>query len=443
MPNDEEIKYLMNYYIDSLNQGVSLAILQKIDHFISLMKKETLNDALNNDYVLFLKRIYPKMPDNIPEELTNLTNLDKYHLLYERLIDILNGDFAFKTLAKIDTLWLDDNLTYYLNLDEKEERILEDKIYKKLKTDNIGFSYLNKTLKQKLKISPTICIFLVLDFLKNNKHPAQIVTINNHNESEDNVNLDFENYVNNEDYLLYLYKESFLFILMYHNNAYIYEKQLKEILKDVKIPSPETLFYVDFTAYISSLLTLTKLYKVNGIDSSLLKEKETFLTKQYYGLLEGVRTINPFDNLYDVLEKKVTEEKITQSKKDIIISGLRKNRYEQIAHKSLYGNYILTKEELQKIFLIIVLSYAKGKTYSNFNRDVIKDFITYDLTKLFAKYQKIEYQNGLQKLYMQINAEILYTEEVIENSLRSLPIDYYLLAKINELTKGLESKMEI
>ena len=197
MPNDEEIKYLMNYYIDSLNQGVSLAILQKIDHFISLMKKETLNDALNNDYVLFLKRIYPKMPDNIPEELTNLTNLDKYHLLYERLIDILNGDFAFKTLAKIDTLWLDDNLTYYLNLDEKEERILEDKIYKKLKTDNIGFSYLNKTLKQKLKISPTICIFLVLDFLKNNKHPAQIVTINNHNESEDNVN-EVETYLKNK-----------------------------------------------------------------------------------------------------------------------------------------------------------------------------------------------------------------------------------------------------
>ena len=94
MPNDEEIKYLMNYYIDSLNQGVSLAILQKIDHFISLMKKETLNDALNRQMLVFSQfywRSWDKQVFNI------------YTHQHDELIDFLrNGkkEEAVKDLIK-------------------------------------------------------------------------------------------------------------------------------------------------------------------------------------------------------------------------------------------------------------------------------------------------------------------------------------------------------
>jgi hypothetical protein len=426
MPNDEEIKYLMNYYKDSLNETVSLAMLQKINNFIS-SNKLNLPNSLKNDYITFLSFLNSKL-SVVPSDLTNLHDLQLYYITLHDTLNLLNHKLDLKDLNKIDKIF---NYTYYLNLDSKNERLLESKLYKLL-TEN-GYSLLNECLKKKLKINISLIIFLALDYLKNNKHVAQIITLNNLQKEDENLNLIINDNYTNEEILLYLYQECNIFCLTYHNTIYIYETNLLNILSSYDITPIKNLFYLNFISKINSYEELIKIYKRNNIDYSHLFTLKVNLFNSYYGLLQGIKTVTPYIRLYKRIDDLILTLKTPESKKDLLLNQVHKNKYEQLNNNSFYGSYLLSEEDIKKILLIIILSYSKNKTYSNFNRDIIKDIILNDINDVIKKYHTLEFQPNLQELYVLINKDNLYTKEVIQSSLKELPIDYYLLDKINSL----------
>ena len=470
MFNIEDIEYKINYFkSELLSKRLDLSFLQEIETFL-----ETNSNQLKSHRDLFLQflgdliTLLPNKKYNLPM----IDNLFLYNQEKNRIIQYLQNDnLSIENLDIIDSFFLNPRIIFYVNLDTKNLRQIEDKLYRRLLSNNKGSSFIREKISESCRLNLSLGIFLIIDFYRKNKHPAQIVTFDKgahfgHYDNEaGNINIDLEKFYHhitnvlqlenskedntffNMELMKLIYHECVHFKMLYKNDSYHYETELVDIVSDFDIDEIHDSLYLEFCANAESCLMSIDLIRNLAPSNGdyliyLLENSYQDILSNYFHTINGVRTIDPHDEIYKKVEEMITTSKEYDARYlDYALKRLRNNKNDQEISDSVFDAYSLTVEELKRIFLVILLEHKDGHTYSRFNQDVLKDILVLDNDILLEKYLKLEYRKSLQALYVKINSIKNYDSQTIKEAIMSLPMDYPFLDKIQVFSnkKGLIS----
>ncbi len=434
----------------------------KIEKFIKKYNNFSLSEKQKELYLEFLNEMTLYLKPK--SEFKYIKSFFKYLTLKNKIISLLNETkMDLSVLNTVDEFFLDNEINFYLNLEEKTIRQIEDKLYRKLKINNLGFDYIKTQLENSKKINISLVIFLLIDFYKNNRHPALIVTTlnkgcypNYYNAFNGNINIGFSSFkekfktlkndketnnLYNIKLLNLIYHECVHFLMLYNNDEYYYENKIMEIYEQFNAGYfLHDEFYLEYCANMGALkLSENLVNKLNLKNGEYIKYilngwRDEYFNK-YYEVVEGVRTIDANQRIYKLVENVINSSDYDDNFKNYWLDILKENKINQEKNQKIFDNYQYTISEMKKILLVILLEYSQNRTYSNFNRDIIKDLILLNTDDVIKKYMDLKTKNALQKLYLQINKNVLYTGKMIEKSIKKLPMGYPYLEKIQYLSE--------
>ena len=439
-------------------------IISQIDFYLHNPKEEEeinnfIDRYINYDFSVDEKSKFIDFLNNVnvsKSKYKYVNNLYEYQQLIKNVSNILKKEYIdINDLAYFDELFKNEKYLLFLNYDIKTLRRLEDQLYRKLKQNNGINNYLVYYLDNNIKISIAILVCLAIDFYRINHHPAQTVTFYQNiqeqilkNNKDINININYnlfkvsdkDNLVYNIKLIAFIYRECTYFKILYNNNEFLYDVNLMKIAMNYDVKKIINDFYLEHVALINGYnltkelidkLTLKKSEKVNDVISNLVFN----INDSYYNIVNGVRTNNTRDKVYNELYEIVKNDVINDKKiNDENIKRLNENKYKQEMNGLVYDDYSLNKLEIKRIILVILLEYTKGKTYSRFYQDVLKDVVSLKISDVVDKYMKKEYRNSLQKLYLEINDNTNYTDLEIKKSILKVPVHYPYIDKIKYLS---------
>lgn len=434
----------------------------KIEKFIEKYTNFSLSEKQKEQYLEFLNEMTLYLKPK--SEFKYIKNFFKYLFLKNKIISLLNENkLDLSVLNTVDEFFLDNEINLFLNLDEKTIRQIEDKLYRKLKINNLGFDYIKSQLENFKKMNISLAIFLLIDFYKNNRHPALIVTTlnkgcypNYYNSLNGNINIGFSSFkkgfktlkndketnnLYNIKLLNLIYHEVVHFLMLYNSDEYYYENKIMEIYEQFNVDYfLHDEFYLEYCANMGALkLSEDLVDKLNLKNGEYIKyilngwRNEYF--NKYYEVVEGVRTINANQRIYNLVEHVINSSNYDDNFKKYWLDMLKGNKINQEKNEKIFDDYQYTILEMKKILLVILLEYSQNRTYSNFNRDIIKDLIILNIDDVIKKYMDLKNKNALQQLYLLINKNVLYTDEMVEQSIKKLPMGYPYLEKIQNLSE--------
>lgn len=451
MSNSELIKQSINDYLKKLENGINKDLLKDINNFLE--KYNNLN-LLENDKELFLNFLN-KIMIIIGDEKVSEPNIKAYidyvnkknSIIYE----LNNGDIDIQKINMLDEFFLDTKINFYVNLDEKSLRLIEEKLYKKLKEKNRANDYIKDLINNHKKIKFSLAIFLLMDLYKNNKHPAQIVSTLNkktsvgyYNSVDGNININFNKFLSdfslkndresinnyNIQLLLLIYHEAIHFLMLYNNHEYDLENNIMSIASNFESSHIHDEYYLEFCTNIGSIhytsIFLQQL-KLNDFDyyNYLLEGIKRDYYNKYYEVLEKVRLGDPHERIYRLVNEAIDKDELNDENfKNCYRLELRNNKIIQEREGKVFDDYELTTFEVKRILLVIMLEYARGNTYSSFNRDIVKDLVIMDTDSVISKYKSKEKKKSLQDLYLLINKNLRYTDDCIKESIMNLQVGY-------------------
>jgi hypothetical protein len=466
--------------------GVKMNDIQTIESKVNYYKSELLSKRINGDLLInlndFMQQMNTTVHENpdfyigflndlitlLPNQNYNLSEIDQlffYNAEKNKILNILqNAELSIANLRSIDEFFLDKKVLKYLNIDIKSLRLIEDKLYRKLLSKENGINIIYELMAKKERLPFSLGIYLAIDFYRKSKHPAQVVTfskglhIGHYNHESGNINIDidkFLDFVNKEinlkdkpdDNLLYnlelmrlVYHECVHFKMLYQTDEYHYETELSDIASDYNTDDIHDSFFLEFSAEAEACIMAIDLIKRLNYPNHeyaiyLLENAYQDVLGNYYHVINGVRTSNPHEFIYQKLEEIITKDSNHDDKyKQYSIERLHKNKNEQELVNSVFDEYVYQEEELKKIFLVIMLEHSMQRTYSRFNQDVIKDLITMNYSDVILKYQKPECKKSLQELYLTIQKAYNYNDASINVAIMRLPMDYPFLNIIQILS---------
>ena len=460
----DEFESKISYFkSELLSKNINQDLLKELNEFLFVNNSSTILDK-KDFYLKFLNDLITLLPFMH----TGFDSIDKWFLYNDeknKVIKILQQDeLDSDSLSIIDDFFLNEKIRYYVNLDDKSLRMIEDKLYRKLVSGNQAYNLLQQKLANNEQLNISLGVYLALEFYRNSKHPAQIVTFNrgsyfgHYNNADGNINIDLEKFLRftnnnislensqnnnilfNLELLQLIYHECTHFKMLYNNDEYYYETELADISADYNIDNIHDDFYLEFCANTESCKQCIALLKKLDFQNRdyliyLLENINYDYLKAYYHIINGVRTIDPHEQIYSELEEVIKADKINDDNHNkYALAKLKQNKNEQEVKNAIFDNYTFSEEEIKKILLVVMLEYKDGHTYSRFNQDIIKDILTLELSMVILKYQRLEYKKALQELYRSINKNKNYDEKETLSSIMALPIGYPFLDKIQELS---------
>lgn len=460
MSNSTQIKQSINDYLKRLENGIDKELLKEINRFL---EKYNSFNLLENDTELFLNFLN-KMVMIIGNEKVSEPNIKTYIDYVNKKNSIINelnnGDINIQKINMLDEFFLDTKINFYVNLDKKSLRLIEEKIYKKLKEKNMGNDYIKNLINNHKKIKFSLVIFLIMDIYKSNKHPAQIVSTLNkrtstgyYDSSEGNININFNKFISdfslkndresidnyNIQLLLLIYHEAIHFLMLYNNHEYDLENNIMDIASNFETSHIHDEYYLEFCANMGSVHYTSEFLrqlKLNDFEyfNYLLEGIKTDYYNKYYEVLEKVRLGDPHERIYRLVNDAIDKDEfVNENFKNSYRLELRKNKIIQEREGKVFDDYELTIFEIKRILLVVMLEYAQGNTYSSFNRDIVKDLVIMDTDLVINKYKSKEKKKSLQNLYFLINKNMRYTDDYIKESIMNLQVGYPYLNVVEYL----------